>query len=66
MSSIEYLREFVSERLTAVAEEIFRVFDVTIVKYEEEIDRQRRLLDFTWKPELKLQKIGPYVITVTT
>lgn len=65
MSSAEYLREFVSERLTAVAEEIFRVFDITIVKYEEEIDRQRRLLDFVWKPEIKLQRIGLYMATVT-
>ena len=30
--------EFVNERLTAAAEEIFRVFKQTIDKYEEEID----------------------------
>ncbi|XP_041792340.1 zinc finger protein 436-like [Chelmon rostratus] len=57
MSSVEYLREFVSERLTAAAEEIFRVFEITIVEYEEEIDRQRRLLDIVWKPEIKLHRI---------
>ncbi|XP_045902353.1 zinc finger protein 2 homolog isoform X3 [Micropterus dolomieu] len=57
MSSVESLREFVNERLTAAAEEIFRVFKNTIVEYEEEIDRQRRLLDIVWKPEIKLHRI---------
>ncbi|XP_042277344.1 zinc finger protein 436-like isoform X2 [Thunnus maccoyii] len=57
MSSIQCLREFINERLTAAAEEIFRVFQTIIVDYEEEIDRQRRLLDIVWKPEIKLQRI---------
>ncbi|XP_049434531.1 uncharacterized protein LOC125890098 isoform X2 [Epinephelus fuscoguttatus] len=57
MSSVEYLREFVNERLTAAAEEIFGVFKRTIVEYEEEIDRQRRLLDIVWKPDIKLHRI---------
>ncbi|XP_033474758.1 uncharacterized protein LOC117252159 [Epinephelus lanceolatus] len=58
MSSVEYLREFVSERLTAAAEEIFRVFKSTIMEYEEEIHRQRRLLDNIWKPtELPQQSV---------
>ncbi|XP_037633136.1 zinc finger protein 883-like isoform X2 [Sebastes umbrosus] len=57
MSSVEYLREFVNERLTAAAEEIFRVFEKTIFEYEEEIDRQRKLLDVVWKPEIKLHRI---------
>ena len=47
-----------NERLTAAAEEIFRVFHKTIIEYEEEIDRQRRLLDIVWKPEINLHKIG--------
>ena len=51
------MRGFISERLTAAAEEIFGVFQKTIVKYEEEIDRQRKLLD-VWKPEMKLFRIG--------
>ncbi|XP_061591844.1 uncharacterized protein LOC133457029 isoform X2 [Cololabis saira] len=50
MSSAESLREFISERLTAAAEEIFSEFERTIVRYEEEIERQRRLLDITGKP----------------
>ncbi|XP_044233092.1 zinc finger protein 271-like isoform X5 [Thunnus albacares] len=57
MSSVECLRELINERLTAAAEEIFRVFQKTIVEYEEEIDRQRRLLDIVWKPEIKLHRI---------
>ncbi|XP_030608716.1 zinc finger protein 227-like [Archocentrus centrarchus] len=56
MPSVQYLREFINERLTAVAEEIFSEFEKTIVQYEEEIDRQRRLLDITWKPEIKLRR----------
>ncbi|XP_008273904.1 zinc finger protein 568-like isoform X2 [Stegastes partitus] len=51
MSSVQNLRELINERLTATAEEIFREFEKTIVQYEEEIDRQRRLLDIIWKPE---------------
>ncbi|XP_069367568.1 zinc finger protein 3 homolog isoform X1 [Paralichthys olivaceus] len=58
MSSVQCLREFVNERLTAAAEDIFRVFEQTIVEYEEEIDRQRRLLDIVWKPEIKLHRTG--------
>ncbi|KAE8300342.1 hypothetical protein D5F01_LYC00479 [Larimichthys crocea] len=57
MSSVECLREFVNERLNAAAEEIFGVFQKTIVEYEEEISRQRKLLDIVWKPEIKLHRI---------
>ncbi|MEQ2284869.1 hypothetical protein AMECASPLE_025970 [Ameca splendens] len=57
MSSAQSLREFIRERLTAAAEEIFIEVDKTIVHYEEELDRQRRLLEICWKPQIKLQKI---------
>ncbi|GLD49868.1 gastrula zinc finger protein XlCGF57.1-like protein [Lates japonicus] len=57
MSSVQYLKEFINQRLTAAAEEIFRVLEKTIVEYEEEVDRQRRLLDIVWKPEIKLHRI---------
>ncbi|XP_040921049.1 zinc finger protein 37-like isoform X2 [Toxotes jaculatrix] len=57
MSSVQYLRDFVTERLTAAAEEIFGVFEKTIVEYEAEVDRQRRLLDIVWQPEIKLHRI---------
>ncbi|CAN9515294.1 unnamed protein product [Ophioblennius macclurei] len=51
MSSVEALREFINQRLTAAAGEIFTVFQQTIVRYEEEIDRQHRLLEIRWKPQ---------------
>ncbi|XP_059183146.1 zinc finger and SCAN domain-containing protein 21-like [Centropristis striata] len=57
MSSAEYLRQFVNERLTAAAEEIFGVFAKSIIEYEEELDRQRRLLDIVLKPEINLHRI---------
>nr|XP_046271336.1 zinc finger protein 90-like [Scatophagus argus] len=57
MSLAECLREFVNERLTAAAEEIIGVFKSTIVQYEEEISRQRTLLDIAWKPEIRLHRI---------
>ncbi|XP_073321629.1 uncharacterized protein [Pagrus major] len=57
MSSVECLRDFVSERLTAAAEEIFGVFSKTIVEYEEEIARQCRLLGIVWKPNIKSHRI---------
>ncbi|XP_039905891.1 zinc finger protein 180-like isoform X1 [Simochromis diagramma] len=56
MPPVQYLREFINERLTAAAEQIFLEFEKSIVQYEEEIDRQRRLLDITWKPEIKLHR----------
>lgn len=63
MSSVEYLREFVNRRLTAAAEEIFGVFQKTIVEYEEEINRQRRLLD-VWKSAMKLPATGYHILNV--
>uniref|UniRef100_A0A096M4Z3 Zinc finger protein OZF-like n=1 Tax=Poecilia formosa TaxID=48698 RepID=A0A096M4Z3_POEFO len=56
MSSAQHLREFISERLTAAAEEIFSVFQRTIAQYEEELDRQRRLLDGGWRLEVRLER----------
>ncbi|XP_047430628.1 zinc finger protein 391-like [Mugil cephalus] len=59
MSSGRYLRQFVDDRLTAAAEEIFTVVEETIVQYEEELERQRRLLETKWKPKIKL-RTGQY------
>ncbi|XP_011481580.2 oocyte zinc finger protein XlCOF6-like [Oryzias latipes] len=56
MSSLQSLREFISERLAAAAEEIFKHCEGTIVQYEQELCRQRRLLDI-WKPQLQLDAI---------
>lgn len=61
MSSFDYLKVFVNDRLAAAAEEIFGVFKKTMEEYEEELDRQRKLLEHFWKPEIKLNRIGtPY------
>ncbi|XP_051810154.1 zinc finger protein 239-like isoform X4 [Acanthochromis polyacanthus] len=57
MCSVEYLRELISDRLAAAAGEIFTEFEKNIVQYQEEIDRQRRLLDVIWKPHIPLQPI---------
>ncbi|XP_015228512.1 PREDICTED: gastrula zinc finger protein XlCGF8.2DB-like [Cyprinodon variegatus] len=57
MSSAQPLREFIKDRLTAAAEEIFTEFDKIIVQYEEELDRQRRLLEICLKPQINLQSI---------
>lgn len=66
MSKIEMLRLLINQRLTAAAEEIFRVFGKTIALYEEEIsrsrqeiDRQRRLLDLSRAPQICIQAAAP-------
>ena len=45
MSKVQTLRVFMKQRLTAAAEEIFELFERTIAEYEEELCRQRKLLD---------------------
>ncbi|XP_054619870.1 zinc finger protein 79-like [Dunckerocampus dactyliophorus] len=56
MSKVEMLRLLINQRLAEVADEIFGVFGRTIAEFEEElcrsrreIERQRRLLDFSIK-----------------
>ncbi|KAM9743607.1 uncharacterized protein ACNS7B_011059 [Menidia menidia] len=56
MSSVKCLRQFVNERLTAAADEIVQVFEKTIVHYENEINRQRRLLTIIWEPQVHLHR----------
>ncbi|XP_039890159.1 zinc finger protein with KRAB and SCAN domains 8-like isoform X1 [Simochromis diagramma] len=51
MCSAESLREFIQERLAAVCQQIFCEVQKTIVQYEEEIQRQRRLLDISRRPD---------------
>ncbi|XP_039457950.1 uncharacterized protein LOC120434255 isoform X4 [Oreochromis aureus] len=55
MSSVQHLRDFIKERLTTAAEEIFSEFEKTIVRYEEEI-RQLRLLNI--RPGIKSHNTG--------
>ncbi|KAM8865048.1 uncharacterized protein ACB058_006425 [Synchiropus picturatus] len=57
MSGVLDLRQFINQRLTAVAEEIFGVLEKAFVEYEEEIDRQRRLLGVIRSPRVKLERI---------
>ncbi|XP_056148490.1 gastrula zinc finger protein XlCGF28.1-like [Lampris incognitus] len=57
MSKINLLRSFVIERLTAAAEEILGAFERTIAEYEDERERQRRLLDMVLKPRITLHRI---------
>uniref|UniRef100_UPI003AAF1B75 uncharacterized protein n=1 Tax=Centroberyx gerrardi TaxID=166262 RepID=UPI003AAF1B75 len=56
MSRVQQLRASVKQRLTAAVEEIFGLFERTIAEYEEEIDRQRRLLEDVLKPEIQINK----------
>ncbi|MED6271878.1 hypothetical protein CHARACLAT_024743 [Characodon lateralis] len=55
MSSVQHLREFIRERLTAAAEEIFSEVEKTIVRYEEDV----RLLGTCWKPQINTTRTGP-------
>uniref|UniRef100_A0A672IQQ5 Histone-lysine N-methyltransferase PRDM9-like n=1 Tax=Salarias fasciatus TaxID=181472 RepID=A0A672IQQ5_SALFA len=56
MTSVQALRKFINERLTADAGEIFTVFEQTIYPYKEELDRQNRLLEIIFKPQVKLHR----------
>ncbi|KAM9365955.1 uncharacterized protein KZ484_012073 [Pholidichthys leucotaenia] len=51
------LRELVRERLIAAAEEIITEFELITNQYEEEIDRQRRLLNMHWCSQIKSHRI---------
>ncbi|KAM6903938.1 uncharacterized protein PEZ65_018717 isoform 2-T2 [Lycodopsis pacificus] len=63
MSKVQMLRCLVNQRLTAAAEEIFGVFERTIAEYEEQLsrsqeqnERQRKLLDTVFIPQLQLHR----------
>ncbi|XP_034092720.1 zinc finger protein 568-like [Gymnodraco acuticeps] len=56
MAVVEKLRSVINERLAAAADEIFGVFAQALSAYEEEICRQRRLLDTVLKPQIKLHR----------
>ncbi|KAM9333452.1 uncharacterized protein KZ484_018466 [Pholidichthys leucotaenia] len=57
MSSVQQLREFIKERLTAAAEEILTEFEKAIIRYKEETEHQRRLFNSSWTPKIKLHRI---------
>ncbi|XP_075947921.1 uncharacterized protein LOC142949917 isoform X2 [Anarhichas minor] len=63
MSEVQMLRCLLNQRLTAADEEIFGLFERTIAEYEEERsalkeenERQRRLLDAVFNPQLRLHR----------
>nr|XP_020496262.1 zinc finger protein 32-like [Labrus bergylta] len=63
MSKVQMMRAFVNQRLTAAAEEIFDLFEGTIAEYEEQLrrskeenERQHKLLDAVFNPEVRLQR----------
>ncbi|XP_020339367.1 zinc finger protein with KRAB and SCAN domains 8-like [Oncorhynchus kisutch] len=60
MSKMQLLQDYLNERLTAVAVEIFGAVENTIAEYQEEISRSneeierlRRLLDLVCKPDIQ-------------
>lgn len=68
MSSAENLKRLVNDRLTAAADEIFGLFQKTIAEYEEELRRQRKLLNIAWSspPVVQLHRIREHDISVRT
>ncbi|MED6254521.1 hypothetical protein ATANTOWER_028454 [Ataeniobius toweri] len=54
MSSVHRLREFIRERLTAAAEEIFS-------EVEKTIEDERRLLEICWRPQIKLHRVDIFL-----
>ncbi|XP_029920173.1 uncharacterized protein LOC115368261 isoform X2 [Myripristis murdjan] len=57
------LRCVLEQRLRAAVAEIFGLFETTITEYEEEIERQRRLLEDVVQPEIRIHKAdGPRLL----
>ncbi|XP_031647576.1 zinc finger protein 684-like [Oncorhynchus kisutch] len=63
MSKLQMLRVFLNERLTAAAVEIFGAVEKTVVEYQEENDRLRRLLRIT--PEIQLCRRDSLQVSVS-
>lgn len=45
MSTLQTLRTFINQRLAVAVDDIFGLLETTVSNYEEEINRQRRLLE---------------------
>ncbi|XP_049928212.1 uncharacterized protein LOC126407396 isoform X3 [Epinephelus moara] len=61
----------VKQHLTAAVEQIVELFERTVTEYEkklsrsnEDIDRQRKLLDAVLKPEVRLHRAGWYPLII--
>ncbi|KAK6321040.1 hypothetical protein J4Q44_G00080160 [Coregonus suidteri] len=70
MSKMQLLQDYLNERLTAVAVEIFGAVENTIAEYQEEIsrskeeiDRLRKLLDLVFQPDIMLHRADPQQLT---
>ncbi|XP_054645765.1 zinc finger protein 774-like [Dunckerocampus dactyliophorus] len=71
MFKVQMLRALLEQRLNAAVEEVFGLFERTIVQYEEELsrskvenDRQRELLDNVFKPHAPLRKADVQQVSV--
>ena len=65
MSNLEVFRDFITQRLTTAALEIFRAAEKSFAEFEEEISRSKeeserlqRLLDIVIQPEIKIHRAG--------
>ncbi|XP_041728145.1 chorion transcription factor Cf2-like [Coregonus clupeaformis] len=63
MSKLQSLRVFLNDRLMAAAVEIFGAVEKTVVEYQEENDRLRRLLRIT--PEIPLCRIDSLQLSLS-
>nr|XP_046188663.1 zinc finger protein 260-like [Oncorhynchus gorbuscha] len=63
MSKLQMLCVFLNDRLSAAAVDIFGAVEKTVVEYQEENDRLRRLLRRT--PEIQLCRIEPVQLSVS-
>ncbi|AWP07988.1 putative zinc finger protein 32-like [Scophthalmus maximus] len=59
MCKIRALRALVDQRLGAAVEEIFRLFEATLAEYEEEIERQRGLLEAAAERPVNKAEVAP-------
>lgn len=60
MSKVQIMKDFVNQRLTAAAEEIFELFESILAEYEEQVCRQQKLLDAVFNSEVRLYGAGKY------
>ncbi|XP_029950036.1 zinc finger and SCAN domain-containing protein 25-like isoform X4 [Salarias fasciatus] len=54
LPSKEALRQSIIRSLTAVSDDICSAFERTVDGYKTELDRQRRLIDVVWNPNIRL------------
>lgn len=57
MSTLQTLKSFINQRLAVAVEEIFGLLETTISNYEEDINRQRKLLEDE-RSEFRINKAG--------